>query len=64
MKVIRVSSYDHEDWRGNERQMTRAGLDQSTAELVCLELQQNPDRSDDDWYRVVEDDHVLWKFKP
>jgi hypothetical protein len=64
LKVIRVSCHDHEDWRGNERQMTRAGLDQVTAELVCSELQQNPDRSDDDRYRAVADDHELWKFKP
>lgn len=64
MKVIRVSNYGHEDYRGNEHHMTRPGLTQVMAELVCRELCDNPDRADGDWYRVVPDDHVLWWFKP
>lgn len=64
MKVIRVSNYDHEDWRGNERNMTRPGLSDEVANIVCKELQGNPDRDDDNWYRVVPDDHKLWRFEP
>jgi hypothetical protein len=63
MKVIRVDNFDRENWKGNERCMTRSGLSQGDAEIVCQALRENPDRRDEDWYEVVEDDHVLWRFE-
>lgn len=64
MKVIRVSSYDHEDHRGNEREVSPRGLLQEEADARCRNLQKDPQRSDEDWYRVVPDEHVLWRFEP
>jgi hypothetical protein len=64
VKVIRVSNHDREDLRGDEREVSPSGLSQEEAEALCRSLREDPRRSDDDWYRVVEDGHVLWSFEP
>lgn len=64
MKVIRVSNHDYEDLRGDEYTVSPIGLSQEEADVLCRKLQQSPYRRDDDWYRAVEDGHVLWRFEP
>jgi hypothetical protein len=63
MKVIRVSNYDHEDWRGDQVMVAGPGLSQEEAEAVCGRCCDDPGRSEEDWYRVVQDDYVLFKFE-
>jgi hypothetical protein len=64
VKVIRVSNYDHEDHRGNQRLVAGPGLSVEEAESACKFMCDDPNRSDEDWFRVVADNHVLYRFEP
>ena len=64
MKVIRVSNYDHEDWRGDQYVVAGPGLSPEQAEVECELRCGDRRRSGEDWYRVVPDDYKLFKFAP
>ncbi len=64
MKVIRIDNYDDEGPRGTQRLVAGSGLSQKEAERIAGEKNNDPDRSDFDWFQVVPDDHGLWRFEP
>lgn len=63
MKVIRVDMYDDEGLRGTQKIVAGPGLTREEAEKICKSKQDDPRRGEYNWYRVVEDDHVLWVFQ-
>jgi hypothetical protein len=64
MKVIRVSNYDHVDWRGDQVMVAGPNLSQEEAEAECEKLCDDPRRSNEDWYQVMPDAYNLFKFEP
>lgn len=58
MKIIRVSNYDDE----SEAQYVIAEniKNKVQAEIMCYALQEDSNRTDRDWFKVVEDDYKLW----
>ncbi len=64
MKVIRADSYDDEGPRGTQRLVAGPGLTPKEADAIAKRLNDDPQRSEYDWFRVVEDDYVLFKFEP
>jgi hypothetical protein len=64
VKVIRVDSYDDEGPRGTEREVAGPGLSQEEADDVARRMNAAPTRSDVDYFRVVPDEHKLWRFEP
>jgi len=63
MKVIRVSNHDHEDYR-SDQYVVWDGLGPEEAAKLADDMNRDPGRREDDWYRVVEDDYVLRRFEP
>lgn len=59
MKIIRTSNYNNE----SEAEYIVADniKHMSHADVMCCALQDDRRRSDYDWFRVVEDDHRLWR---
>lgn len=64
MKIIRVSNYDYEDHRGNQRVVAEGITDEREARVMAEALQHDPKRDGEDWFMVVPDDHKLWRFAP
>ena len=64
MKVIRVSNYDDEGPEGNERVVAGPGLSLDEAKRLAREMNDDPKRSDHDWFRAVPDDEPLYVFEP
>lgn len=57
-KIIRVDNYDRE----NQAQYCVAEKIpyKKLAEIMLESLQKNPERSDSDWYTIVEQEKELW----
>ena len=58
MKVIRVSNFDYEDERGNQR-VIATGLEPEVAEVVANRLNGVQGENSDDFYVTRPDDYVL-----
>jgi hypothetical protein len=63
VKVVRTDNYDDEGPRGNQH-VVDAGLSLDQAESLCQRLNEDPRRSEFDWYVVKDEDYVPWIFKP
>jgi hypothetical protein len=63
VKVVRIDNYDDEGPRGSQYVVDK-GLSQEQAEALCLRLNEDPSRSEFDWYVVKEEDYVPWTFEP
>ena len=63
-KVIRISNYDNEGPRGDQRFVLTYPVTEATAKAVADLLNKDPTRYDDDWFRAVPDDHKLQEFQP
>ncbi len=64
MKVIRADNYDDEGPRGTQRVVAGPGLTAAEAEAIAKRLNDDPHRSEYDWFRVVKDEYVLYVFEP
>ncbi len=64
MKVIRIDNYDDEGPSGTQRVVAGPGLSQDEAWRIAREMNDDTWRSDCDYFKVVPDDHVLWRFEP
>lgn len=62
--MIRVDNCDAEGPWGEHRLVAGPGLTHEEADAVAKRLNDDPCRSEYDWFRVVEDDYVLFEFKP
>jgi hypothetical protein len=63
-KIIRTSNYGDEGPRGDERFVLTYPVTEETAKVICDLMNADPGRSDDDYFRVVHQDHQLQKFEP
>jgi len=63
MKVIRVDNFNREGPEADEQLMVQ-GLTEPQAKEVCEILRRGRSDHGADWYKVVPEDHVLWKFEP
>jgi hypothetical protein len=63
MKVIRVSNYDDGGPRGTQR-VVKGSLTFEEAEKLANEMNSDPRRSDEDWFRAVPDNELLFVFEP
>lgn len=59
MKIIRCSNYNVETEA--ERVVAENIKHETEANVMCKALQDNPHRSDYDWFRVVDDDYKCWR---
>ena len=57
-KVIRIDNYNRDT---HAQKSVAENLCRSEADAVCSALQENASRSPDDWFKVVDQDHVLWR---
>ena len=62
--IIRVDNYDREGPDGDERVIASGITDERLGKLMLDALQDDSERPDRDWYRLVPDDHVLREFIP
>jgi hypothetical protein len=63
MKVIRIDAYDREGPTG-DKYLVREGLSAEAADRLVVEMNEDPGRPDEDWFRAVPDDHRLRTFEP
>jgi hypothetical protein len=64
MKVVRVSNYDDEGPRGDERVVAGPGLSTLAAAETCLRMCVDPHKNDEDWFEVKDDDYQPRVFEP
>jgi hypothetical protein len=57
-RVVRISNYDHEDWRGNQWFVT-VPLTSGWAESITKALNAAEHDHSDNYFRVVPDSYVL-----
>lgn len=58
MKVIRISNFDYEDWRGNQWIVAQR-LSKEQASTVADALNSLEHADSDDFYKEVDNDYVL-----
>lgn len=58
MKIIRTSNYDNES---EAQYVVAENLEELEAIRQCRALNDDPKRSDDDWFVVKPDDYRLWR---
>lgn len=64
MKVIRVDNYDGDGPNSSQQLVAGPGLSLDEAERIAREMNDDIGRCDCDYFKVVPDDHVLWRFEP
>lgn len=63
-KIIRASNFDDEGPKGDQYFVLEICLSKDIADKIAFILNADPDRSNEDWYRVVSYDYKLQKFEP
>ncbi len=58
-KIIRVSNFDHEDWRGNQRVVAERIALRREADLLCAALNAAEHENSDDAFEVVPQEQAL-----
>jgi hypothetical protein len=59
MKIIRIDNYDRQTVADK---IAASGIENNNEAVVMLTaLQNDPNRSPDVWFRLVDDDYVLWR---